>query len=220
MEEDTSKMSKLFRILMKISLMPLTIDFVTKKLIFKICSRPTIFFTLYNLVVFATSLFCWSYFLGLNSFLKFWGNMWYQSNFTDFLTYFVFLSINMFSSLQYKSFDGHSKISSDLLLRKNLKWPKHGRLLLCVSVFCVVGKVMWGVFSIIARIDIGIYQILGVLVGYSIQYFWSYTIVFFVFLFFLAWLENYSQICEEYISTNLIDIPEIVWKFSNQSKMG
>ena len=134
-EEDTTKMSKIFRKLMKYGLMPITLDPVTKKPTFKNCSRPTIFFTLYIVVVYAISIFCFHYLLGLNTLIKFWGNMWNQSNFTDFLTYLIFLSINVFSSLQYKNFHGICKISSDLLLRRNLKWPKQGNLLFCTSVF-------------------------------------------------------------------------------------
>ena len=136
--------------------------------------------------------------------MKFWRNMLDQSNFTDFLTYVVILSMNVFSSLQYKSFHDICKISSDLLLRNQLKWPKHGNLFSCATVLCVFVKVIWGVLSIIARIDICYNEITAITLGYSVSFLWSYTVVYFLFLFYFSWMEHFSVICKKDDSFNIL----------------
>ena len=202
-EDKTSRMSIFFRILMKTGMFPLTLDPTEKRPTFKICSRSTLLFTFYNVVVFVISAFCVNYILGFDTMKTFWQNMLSQSNFTDFLTYVVIQSMNLLSSLQFKSFFDICKISSVLLLRKQLHWPKYGVIFLCTTVSCVFAKVLWGIFTIKARIDLNFREISGLSLGYSIQFLWSYTIVFSMFLFFLTWMQHFSLICEEYHSNNI-----------------
>ena len=201
--ETLSKMSRFFRILMKFGLFPFMMDSSEKKLSFKICSRPTLYFTLYVCIMMITFSFCMFYLLGIDNIQKFWENMLNQSNFTDFLTYAYLMSINMFSTLQLKIFYDISKISSDLLLSTNFKWPKHGHLLLYLTILCMGAQIIWGVLSINARIEMNFSELLGVIIGYCILFVMNYTIVFNEFIFFLTWMEHFSKICDEYDFSNV-----------------
>lgn len=194
--ETTSKMSRYFRVLLKIGWLPLIMDSTEKKLSFKMCSRQTLYFNLYFMLMLAIHTFCIYYLVGADNLLKVWEILLNQSNFTDFLTYVVITSTNLFSALQSKFIYDISKISSDLLLSRNLIWPKHGKLLLFVSILCIIAQTLWAALSLNARIEMSYQQWIGIAVGNSILFTWNYIIFYNEFLFFLTWMEHFSMICE------------------------
>lgn len=189
---------------MKIGLLPLTLDSSSKTATFSLCSRASINFTFYNIAAHAINIFCFFYFVGFDVILQFWENMMNHSNYIDFLTYMVLVVLNAFSSLQYKSFYDFTKISTHLLLSKRLKWPKFGNLLLSVTIFFIVANVTWSVFSSKATIEVGSKEVIGIMVGNSILFLWSYTVGLVLILSILAWMEHFSQICEEFDHNNIL----------------
>ena len=147
-EEDTSKMLRFLKTILKIGLLPLSFDLEKKKLTFKFYSRPSASFLITNFIVTSVVFFSWFVMIGFEKLLEFWRNMLYQSNTTDFITYVVLISSTFSYAIQYKIFYDIPKISNELLLSKDLRWPKNGLLLLSISIICTFGQTMWGVISI------------------------------------------------------------------------
>ena len=128
-----SKMSKYFQILLKIGLIPLKQDLTGKKLTFKMLSRPTAIFFFYYFILNILMIFSCYYIWGYENWYKSMIKM-YEINVTDFLTFFVIVVFNMISYLQFRAFNDITKISSELVLSKNLRWPQNGTLLVCTSI--------------------------------------------------------------------------------------
>ena len=194
--EELSKMSRFFRLLPKIGLLPLSLDLTTKKLTFRIRSRPTAYFFLYFSFTFAFIFFCFGYKWGFENAKKFWINM-YEANVTDFLTYTFIVGSIMIAGLQFKQFNDITKISDELILAKNLKWPKHGTLLSIMSIFCTLSQIFWGTTTINARITISFSILMWLTAGFAISMLFSHFVLFYLILFQLTWLEHFPVFCTE-----------------------
>ena len=195
-EEQLSRMSAFLRLLLKISFIPLALDETMEKITFRMWSRQTAYFLLYFLMVATIMDVGIFYIWGLDNFLDLFINM-YKDNTTDFLTYCVLLIFSAGSNFQFKQFYGISKISSELVLAKNLRWPKQGTILLFITILCLISQIIWCVCIVKARSKINFMSFIWLTVGYTFSFLYSYTIVFILFIFYLTWMEHFSVICEE-----------------------
>ena len=206
-QEDISKMSRFFEIIVKSCLLPLTKDLTKKKLTFKFCSRPSAIFLVIICIVTSVTNFSFFYMIGFDKVLKFWRNMLYQSNTTDFITYVVLISSTFSYAMQYKIFYDIPKISDELLLSKDLQWPKKGKLLLSITIFCTISQTMWGVISFLARVEIDYIATIFLILAYSVFFLYSQIIMFVLIIFILAWMETFSKKCIE-LSANCIRVEQ------------
>ena len=154
-EEQLSRMSAFLRLLLKISFIPLALDETMEKITFRMWSRQTAYFLLYFLMVATIMDVGIFYIWGLDNFLDLFINM-YKDNTTDFLTYCVLLIFSAGSNFQFKQFYGISKISSELVLAKKLRWPKQGTILLFITILCLLSQIIWCVCIVKARSKINL----------------------------------------------------------------
>ena len=133
--------------------------------------------------------------------------MLYQSNTTDFITYVVLISSTFSYAMQYKIFYDIPKISNELLLSKDLQWPKKGKLLLSITIFCTISQTMWGVISFLARVEIDYIATIFLILAYSLFFLYSQIIMFVLIIFILAWMETFSKKCIE-LSANCIKVEQ------------
>ena len=195
-EKEMSKMSRYFLFLLKIGLIPLKMDLTTKKLTFKMWSRPTACYLLYYFIsgflLDFSSLYIWGY----QNWITFFINM-YKINVTDFLTYISLIVFNIASYFQFRVFNDITKISSELTLSKTLAWPKHGTTFLCTSILCTIFQIMWAVFLINSLIEISQSSLIWITVAFSLNFVLFSTVLFNLLLFYLIWMEQFSKICGE-----------------------
>ena len=94
-----SKMSRFYRILMKIGVIPLCLNECKNEIMFKILSKPMIYYMMYSLICWITYFFCLNM-TGFTHLLKFWEEFFIQSN-TDSLVIlgnFFFLDASIYFS--------------------------------------------------------------------------------------------------------------------------
>ena len=201
---EMSMMSRFFRFFMKIGLIPLTLNITTNELKFRIWSRPAAYFILYlSIVVGFGNGFCLFYKWGFKNMCTFWTNM-YDVNFTDFLTFAVLVFFYAFSSVPFKWFYDITKISNELVLNKDLRWPSHGTSLVCMTFLSMMVQIILAVITIKANVGVGEITIIWISVGLGILFLLSYLTFLNLYLFFLSWLEKYCYICKRIMYKNAI----------------
>ena len=205
--DEMSKMSRWFRFLVKICLIPLTLNMTTKQVRFKIWSRPTAYFLLYLFFVTGFGYFSMFYTWGFKNIITFWINL-YQANLTDFLTFAVLVAFYASTIIPIKHLYCIPKISNEIVLDTNLKWPKHGALVVLLTFLCISSQIILIIFTINSNTKIDQNTLIWISLVIVIELFFSYFIVSNIFLFYLSWLEQFSKICNKSYSNYTLDHAE------------
>ena len=100
------------------------------------------------------------------------------------------------------------KISHDITLNKQLKWPKYGSKILYLTVFYFFGMTFIG-----SNINIQVTNDLGLpiskffisIFGLIINVFVTSLLFFNVLLFFLSWIEKFGDICKDHKQRDACD---------------
>ena len=192
-----STMSTFFKLLLKVSLIPLTLNTSSNQLKFKMFSKPTLLFNLYILITYGINFLCLYAIIGVDKIKEFWTNMCNQSEKTDFLTYAAYIIIYGFGNSTLKTFKDITKISNDLLLHQNLVWPERGGLLIFMSLIGNIAIITWAVLTFNARVTNNPNMLIGTIISLSSLYTFTIFTHFVLEIFFRSWMETFAMICDD-----------------------
>ena len=196
--KEKSSMLLFFKFLLKVGIIPLSLNLSSNELKFKMFSKPSLLFCMYSFFITGIGIFVALYVIGISTALEFWGKMFNDSETTDLLTFLVYFLLYTIAACNFKMYKDISKISTDLLLYKNLQWPKNGKILTCMTGLGFLALATWLFFLFKAKVEsvstIGL--ILSACTNYGFNFFTSFTLV----AFFSSWMETLSMICEEWVT--------------------
>ena len=138
-----SFLSKLFRNLIKINLIPVKWDRDTNKLTFKYLSKALGIYYFYGITLLLCS--CLGvYLFGFYNWIEFLKKLYFNSNVTDLITYVAFMAF-VCSQLQiYPLFCKNLiQISKDIVWAGQLDWPTNGTRLLIFLVLNYLALHAW-----------------------------------------------------------------------------
>ena len=125
-KSNQSMLSKLFRFLIKVNLIPLKWDKATNEFSFKYLSKQCLIHWMYGIVISILYVFTWFIF-GIDNWLETIKSLFNNSNATDMITFIAFIAFSLSQLNVYQIFCKNlTKISKQLTLTQNLDWPIHG----------------------------------------------------------------------------------------------
>ena len=203
-----SGLAKLFGILLKIGLLPLLFDKETTQLKFKIFSKPVYLSWFYSYLSISVFAFFNIYMFGIVPWTTFFEILFSSSNKTDALAYFALIIFVFLTNFCYPIFlRDVIKISSNLILKKNLKWPKHGVKHVFVSTLNSFAVIIWSILTfqsaILSRPNFGNFEITWMIIGNSTIILLQQVYLFILLLFSLTWIDNFTFICQDIKTTNI-----------------
>lgn len=195
-----SGLSKYFEFLIKASLIPLILNKSTNQLTFKYLSFQFFKVMFYTICTGSIFVFFNLYLFGLNPWGKFYSILFGSTNKTDALAYFAMIQVMILVNFGFPQFCRDiTKISTKLILGKNLKCPKNGRTFACISVLNILTTTIWSILTFeatMAKSTFTNYNITWMIIGNSIFVFQQQIAIFHLLLFSLSWLENFSLFCK------------------------
>ena len=93
------------------------------------------------------------------------------------------------------------KISHEIILSNNLKWPKYGNKFVTLSLlyfaFMCIASSTWNLKFIL---DLGqpIQTLVPCIIGQMVNIFWSFFMTFNMILFVLVWIEQFGVTCTKF----------------------
>ena len=194
--KEKGSMLLFFKFLLKVGIIPLNLNSSTNELKFEMFSKPTLLFCIFSFLLFAIGGFFGLYVIGISVTLEFWGKMFNESETTDLITFIVYFLLYTIAVCNFKVYKDISKISTGLLLYKNLQWPKKGKILTFMTGLGFLALVTWLTFMVKTKVEYvsttGL--LLAACTNYGFNFFTSFTLV----AFFLSWIDTLSMICEEW----------------------
>ena len=205
-EQKKSKiLPKIFRVLIKMNIIPLHWNISENQLSFKFISRS---FALYYMYYFVLSLnvFVFAFKFGFSKLKEFWENLIFEENITDLLT---FLAFNIFGVSVPNIFPifckNMTRISTDIVMNKMLSWPNHGYKIILMSFLNNLALNVYTYLFNLLTLDTDIATIAWLIPGLFLMLLFFQLLQTVMYLFILTWLDHFSKICKDADSETVIE---------------
>ena len=204
-DKDSSRsiLSKLFRNLMRINIIPLKWDDMNNQLNFKYFSKQFALYYLYVLAVSIFLLFCTCMF-GFHKILNFWKILLFEENTTDMLTMITF---NIFGVSQYSFFPifcrNLTKISKDIVMNYKLYWPCHGTKVAMMTILNFFALNIFSSLMYMNLLETDIESIAWLMLGTIVSLLFNQLFQFIMYIYILTWLDYFSKFCQNFDNENI-----------------
>ena len=137
----SAPVSNILKILIKACIIPLKIDRSKKKtsVTFKLRSKQTLIFWLYQLIIYGTVYFMFIYMTGIKPIMTWFITKFYNSNFIDFVSLMCIMTMgSIIPNLCLPFSKQLTYVAIEIFLSPNLQLPHHGKKFILSSLLYVI----------------------------------------------------------------------------------